>query len=115
MEPTEEDQEGNNQIDSEAEEVNFLSRFFLQPNEVFSKEKYLLSLMRFSIMERILNIYLFQSTSKDFTLFPFLENVKKEQKSLNSLNSIMKFCSEKFNEDYPLYFIQNYQKKFYEF
>ena len=62
-------------------------------------------------MERILNIYLFQSTSKDFTLFPFLENAKKEQKSINSLNSIMKFCSEKFNEDYPLYFYSELSKE----
>ena len=111
MEEAQQEPEDNNQNESEPEEVNFLSRFFLQPNELFSKEKYLLSIMRFSIMERILNIYLFQSTSKDFTLFPFLENVKKEQKSINSLNSIMKFCSEKFNEDYPLYFYSELSKE----
>ena len=58
-----------------AEDVTFISRFFLMPGELYKKEKYLLSIMRISIFERILNTYLFQSTSKELSLYPFLENI----------------------------------------
>ena len=85
-----------------AEDVTFISRFFLMPDELYKKEKYLLSIMRISIFERILNSYLFQSTSKEFSLYPFLETIQKDQDKLKILNSSLKFISEKFIDDFPL-------------
>ena len=53
----EEDQESHDN----AEDVTFINRFFLVPDELYKKEKYLLSIMRISIFERTINKYLFQS------------------------------------------------------
>ena len=111
MDSTEQKEENTFQNESEVEDVNFLTRFYLKPNELYTKEKYLFSIMRFSIFEHILNKYLFQSSSKDFTLFPFLDNIKREQKSLNSLQSLLKFCSENFNEESPLNFYSEISKE----
>ena len=101
----EEDQEQDNPEDQEI--LTFISRFFVCPNELYTKEKYLLSIMRISIFERVLINYLFQSTSKELSLYPFLETIQKDQKQLKFLNSNLKFISEKFWEDFPLaYFIE---------
>ena len=94
-----------------AEDVTFISRFFLQPHELYKKEKYLLSIMRISIFERIINTYLFQSTSKELSLYPFLENIKKDQKQLKFFNNILKFISEHFIDDFPLTFFSEIVKE----
>ena len=60
------------------EETTFISRFFMKPDELYKKERYLLSIMRLSIFEPILRVFLFQSTSKELSLYPFLDNVKKD-------------------------------------
>ena len=105
-----EDEENKNQEEEDqenvdnAEDVTFISRFFLQPEELYKKEKYLISIMRISIFERIINTYLFQSTSKELSLYPYLENLKKDQKQLKFFNNILKFISEKFIDDFPLTF-----------
>ena len=60
--------------------------------------------MRLSIIERILRVFLFQSTSKELSLYPFLEKVKNDKKQLKLFNMTIKYISEKFSEDYPLHF-----------
>ena len=105
----EEDQEQENE--DKTEENTFFSRFFIPPEELYKKEKYLLSIMRVSIFERILRVYLFQSTSKELSLYPFLENVKKDQKQLKLFDETLKFISEKFTEDFPLSFYNEIVKE----
>ena len=61
-------------------------------------------MMRISIFEHLLNDYLFQSDSKEYSLYPFLDNSKKDKKKKKYLNSVLKFISEKFTEDFPLIF-----------
>ena len=98
-----EDEQENENVDN-AEEITFISRFFMQPDELYRKEKYLLSIMRISIFERILRIFLFQSTSKELSLYPFLDNVKKDPKLLKLYDATLKYISENFTEDFPLNF-----------
>ena len=98
-----EDDQENENVDN-AEEITFISRFFMQPDELYRKEKYLLSIMRISIFERILRIFLFQSTSKELSLYPFLDNVKKDPKLLKLYDATLKYISENFTEDFPLNF-----------
>ena len=112
-----EDEENKNQekedqenVDNQ-EDVTFISRFFLQPEELYKKEKYLISIMRISIFERIINSYLFQSTSKELSLYPYLENLKKDQKQLKVFNNNLKFISEKFIDDFPLTFYSEVVKE----
>ena len=96
------------------EDVNFITRFFLSPDELYKKEKYLLSIMRISIFERIINTYLFiinsPNNSKELSL-AYLENIKKNQKLLNSFNSFLKFISENFTDDFPLVYFTEIVKE----
>ena len=84
--------------------TSFLSRFFLNLDESYSKERYLTLIMRNSIFERILTKYIFQSESKNFDLFPFLDNLKKNEGALNKFKERLKTCQELFKEEGPLYF-----------
>ena len=112
-----EDEENKNQEEEDQEnvdnqeDVTFISRFFLQPEELYKKEKYLISIMRISIFERIINSYLFQSTSKELSLYPYLENLKKDQKQLKIFKKNLKFISEKFIDDFPLTFYSEVVKE----
>ena len=72
--------------------TSFLSRFFLNLDESYSKERYLTLIMRNSIFERILTKYIFQSESKNFDLFPFLDNLKKNEGALNKFKERLKTC-----------------------
>ena len=94
----------------EIEDDNFLSRYYLQPEEMYSKERYLTVIMRFSIFERILTKYLFQSASKEFTLYPYLEDVQSDDKLNELLKSRMNFCSKKFDKDSPIFFWGNIKR-----
>ena len=67
--------------------------------------------MRISIFERILNTYLFQSSSKELSLYPFLETVKKEQKKFKFFNDALKFVTEKFIDDFPLVYFSELVKE----
>ena len=110
----EEDQENENENEDKTEENTFISRFFMQPEELYKKEKYLLSIMRLSIFERILRVFLFQSTSKELSLHPFLENLKKEKKQSKQLKlfeTTIKFISENFTEDFQLSFFNEVVKE----
>ena len=108
------DEEEKQQIEEEhdaPEEVTFISRFFLNPSELYKKEKYLVATMRISIFERILTKYLFQSTSKNFTLYPFLDNIKKDKVQLKFFNSILNYINDNFFEDFPLTFFVELAKE----
>ena len=108
MESDEKNQNENNEIQ---EDDNFISRYYQKPEEMYSKEKYLTALMRFSIFERILTKYLFQATSKEFTLYPFLEDVQSDSEQLEILNQRLKFCSDNFDKEHPLYFFSQLSKE----
>ena len=99
-------QENEDEQEAEKEELEqtFFTRFLKQPEDIYMKEKYLLSIMRLSIIERILRVFLFQSTSKELSLYPFLVKVKQDKKQLKLFNTTIKYISENFNEDYPLHF-----------
>ena len=103
--------EGEEEQENQENDVTFISRFFLMPGELYRKEKYLLSIMRISIFERILNSYLFQSTSKELSFNPFLENNQKDPKKLKFFNQTLKFISEKFVDDFPLVYFSELVKE----
>ena len=94
-----------------ADDVTFISRFFLMPGELYKKEKYLLSIMRISIFERILNTFLFQWTSKELSFYPFLETITKDQKMFKLFNDTLKYISENFIDDFPLVYFSELVKE----
>ena len=83
---------------------NFIFRYNLKPEEINSKERYLTAIMRLSIIERILSIYIFQNNSKEFNLYPFLEDMQEDNKHSSRFKKIMEYCSTNFTKEHPLYF-----------
>ena len=83
---------------------NFIYRYNLKPGEINTKERYLTVTMRLSIFERILTKYIFQNNSKEFTLYPFLENLQGDNKHSSKFKRVMEYCINNFNEQHPLYF-----------
>ena len=114
----ENDQTGNKNIDETLKDINnilvqetFIYRYFLKQNEIYQREKYLTAPMRLSIFEAILTKYLFQNTSNSYTLFPYLDNVQNDNNEKSNMIAYMKFCSEKFQEESPLYFFGELSKE----
>ena len=93
----------NENIENQEQE-NFIFRYNLKSDELYSKERYLISIMRYSIFERLLTKYLFQATSKEFTLYPFLEDVQSDSNLTQILKYRMDFCSNNYDKEHPLYF-----------
>ena len=103
--------EEKNEISETVEDDNFLSRYNLQQKEMYSKEKYLTATMRYSIFERILTKYLFQATSKEFTLYPFLEDIQNDSEQSALFKQRMKFCADNYDKEHPLYFFNQLSKE----
>ena len=103
--------ENNKKDFIEEEDENFINRYNLSQKNMYSKEKYLIATMRFSIFERILTKYLFQSTSKEFTLYPFLEDIQSDSTKLKCLEYRLKFCSDNYDKESPLYFFGQIAKE----
>ena len=97
--------EPNKESDIKIENTdNFIFRYNLKQDEINSKERYLTAIMRFSIIERILSQYIFQNNSKEFTLYPFLEDVQGDNRLSSKLKNLLEYCSKNFTKDHPLYF-----------
>ena len=103
--------EEKNEISETVEDDNFLSRYNLQQKEMYSKEKYLTATMRYSIFERILTKYLFQATYKEFTLYPFLEDIQNDSEQSALFKQRMKFCADNYAKEHPLYFFNQLSKE----
>ena len=108
---SQEDDDEEEKENENVEEITFISRFFMGPDELYRKERYLMTIMRLSIFERILRVFLFQSTSKELSLYPFLDNVKKDTKQLKLFDMTLNYISEHFTEDYPLMFFNEVVKE----
>ena len=55
----------------------FITRYLINKEKIYNKENYLTIIMRNSIFERLITKYIFQRTSKEFNLNPFLINIQK--------------------------------------
>jgi hypothetical protein len=100
MEPS---PESNSKFDNED---NFIYRYNLKPAEMYSKERYLTTIMRLSIFEKILTKYIFQNQpeSKEYSLYPFLEDVQGDANLLSKFKNIMEFSAKNYEKEHPLYF-----------
>ena len=98
-----EEEEKNRKIINES----FIAKYFLDIDRKYSIDFYLTGLMRFSIFEKIITSYIFQSNneSKDFSLYPFLDSLMEDPKKKSLFISYLKYFIEMFEEDNPLYFL----------
>ena len=105
-----EEEENNRKIISES----FIPKFFLDVDRKYSVDFYLTGIMRFSIFEKMLTNYIFQSDKelKDYSLFPFLDSFTGNEKSKNLFITYLDFFMEMFEEDNPLFFFAELSKEF---
>ena len=97
-----EEEENNRKIINES----FIAKYFLDIDRKYSLDFYLTNVMRFSIFEKILTNYLFKSNpeSKDYTLYPLIDSLMEDQKRKSLFTSYLKYYTEIFEEDNPLFF-----------
>ena len=105
-----EEEERNFKIISES----FIYKHFFDVDRKYSVEFYLSSIMRFSIIEKIISDYIFKfdQKSKDFLLYPLLEFYSDNPSKKSLFNSYLKYFINTFEEDNPLFFYAELSKEF---
>ena len=104
-----EEEENNRKIINES----FIAKYFLDIDRKYSIAFYLTGIMRFSIFEKILTNYLFQSKkeSRDYTLYPLLDSIIEQPKKKSLFISYLKYYIEILEEDNPLFFFAELSKE----
>ena len=105
-----EEEERNFKIISES----FIYKHFFGVDRKYSVKFYLSSIMRFSIIEKIISDYIFKfdQKSKDFLLYPLLEFYSDNPSKKSLFNSYLKYFINTFEEDNPLFFYAELSKEF---
>ena len=105
-----EEEEKNFKIISDS----FIYKNILDIDRKYTKEFYLSSIMRFSIIERILSDYIFQfdKNSKDYLLYPLLDFYSENPQKKSLFNSYLKYFINNYEEDNPLFFYAELSKEF---
>ena len=105
-----EEEERNFKIISES----FIYKHFFDVDRKYSVKFYLSSIMRFSIIEKIISDYIFKfdQKSKDFLLYPLLEFYSDNPSKKSLFNSYLKYFINTFEEDNPLFFYAELSKEF---
>ena len=108
-----EEEENNRKIINES----FISKYFLDIDRKYDVNFYLTSIMRFSIIEKILTNYFFHSdhketTEKNFSFYPLLEAIINDKNRKSLFISYLKYFMEIFEEDNPLFFFAELSKEF---
>ena len=80
----------------------FITRYLINKEKIYNKENYLTIIMRNSIFERLITKYIFQQTSKEFNLNPFLINIQKNNNELEKFKENLNLLIKYFKEENPL-------------
>ena len=81
----------------------FLSRYYLNNEELYSDTRYLTIIMRTSIFERIFVRYIFKSATRHVSLLEFLTSLQAKPKELEIFKSRLKTIIQNFSTEGPLY------------
>ena len=80
----------------------FITRYLINKEKIYNKDNYLTIIMRNSIFERLITKYIFQRTSKEFNLNPFLINIQKNNIELEKFKENLNLLIKYFKEENPL-------------
>ena len=80
----------------------FITRYLINKEKIYNKDNYLTIIMRNSIFERLITKYIFQRTSKEFNLNPFLINIQKNNVELEKFKENLNLLIKYFKEENPL-------------
>ena len=100
--------EGENNNKSKIE--SFIEKLRLKE---YNSQNYLISTLRFSILEKVISKYLFQNsgTIKDFSLYPYSEQFMKDKDSIKIFKNFLNIFIEGFSDESPLYFFNQISKE----
>ena len=91
----------------------FISRHFLDVDRKYNIDFYLTSIMRYSIIEKIISEYFFKfDKKKDYLLYPLLDFYSENPSKKSLFNSYLKYFINIFEEDNPLFFYAEISKEF---
>ena len=83
----------------------FISRFNIPYKEIYSKERYLTVIMRNSIIEKLFTKFFFQTETKNFDLYPLIENLKKKEDLLKKFQERLNIFHDIYKKGEPLYLL----------
>ena len=93
---------------------SFIYKYFLEIDRKYNKDYYLSSIMRFSIIEKIISDYFFKFdiNSKNYLFYPLLDFYSENPSKKSLFISYLKYFISIFEEDNPLYFYSELSKEF---
>ena len=103
-----EDQEVLDAQNKKAKEESFIERYRLKE---YTQKNYLVCTYRFSVIEKVLSKYIFQSSSSEYSLYTLLNNLNKDPSDKSLFLSFLKYFIEKFSSESPLFFFNQISKE----
>ena len=103
-----EDQQIQEAENKKAKEESFIERYRLKE---YSQKNYLVCTYRFSVIEKVLSKYIFQSTGSEYSLNKLLENLEKDPSAKSLFLSFLQYFTEKFSSESPLFFYNQVSKE----
>ena len=98
-------QEGENR---KLREECFVEKF--SPKE-YSQKNYLICTYRYSVIEKVIAKYLFQTVCVEYSLYEQILNLFKDQNARNRFIEFLQYFIEKFDGDNPLFFFHQISKE----
>ena len=79
----------------------------------YNSQNYLISTLRFSVLEKVMTKYLFQNSGliKDFSLYPYSEISSKDKDLVKHFKNFLNIFIEGFSDESPLYFFNQISKE----
>ena len=89
-------------------EESFVEKYRLKE---YSQNNYLICTYRFSVIEKVLTKYIFQSLNEEYSLYPLFIHLFKNPSAKSLFLSFLQFFTEKFGPESPLYFYNQISKE----
>ena len=92
---------------------SFIYNYFLDIDRKYSSDYYLTSIMRFSLLEKIISDYFFKFLKKkDYMVYPILDFYSLNPAKKSLFISYLKYFIDIFDEQNPLFFYSELSKEF---
>ena len=98
-------QEGQNRL---VKDESFVEKYRLKE---YSQKNYLTCTYRFSVIEKVISKYIFQSMGSEYSLYPLYLKFQKDPEEKSLFLSFLQYFTEKFSSESPLFFFNQISKE----
>lgn len=98
-------QEGQNRL---IRDESFIERYRLKE---YSQKNYLTCTYRFSVIEKVISKYIFQSSGSEYSLYQLYLKFNKDPGEKSLFLSFLQYFTEKFSSESPLFFFNQISKE----